>query len=453
MKKMDVRALCEKLKRAGVVGAGGAGFPTYAKMGEGIDTVILNCAECEPLLKPHRQLLQKHAGVVLKGLDLLRESVGASRAIVALKPSYTAAAEAARAELDLYPCLTLSYLPEIYPAGDEIVLIQETTGRTVGPGQLPRSVGVCVFNVETAYNTARAAENIPVTHKYVTIAGEVKMPCTLRLPLGMSLGDAVALAGGAAREDAVYISGGPMTGCIASPYDVVTKTTNASLLMPPEHTIVNKRRIRSSVSVKRAMSACCQCRMCTDLCPRHLLGHPIEPHAFMRAVKDGHAADIAAVRNTAFCCGCGVCEMYACPQGLNPRSLIAACKDELRKNGVRPPQVEGTGVLEMRDYARLPMSRLLARLDLVRYDVPAPLDEREIVPKRVKLPLRQHIGAPTVAVVAVGERVERGQCVAAAGNDQLGADIHTPICGTVTQATDTYIIVETKQEGGTGANA
>ena len=166
MKKMDVRALCEKLKRAGVVGAGGAGFPTYAKIGEGIDTVILNCAECEPLLKPHRQLLQKHAGVVLKGLDLLRESVGASRAIVALKPSYTAAAEAACAELDSYPCLTLSYLPEIYPAGDEIVLIQETTGRTVGPGQLPRSVGVCVFNVETAYNAARAAENIPVTHNF-----------------------------------------------------------------------------------------------------------------------------------------------------------------------------------------------------------------------------------------------------------------------------------------------
>lgn len=450
---MDVRALCEKLKRAGVVGAGGAGFPTYAKIGEGIDTVILNCAECEPLLKPHRQLLQKHAGVVLKGLDLLRESVGASRAISALKPSYTAAAEAVRAELDLFPRLTLSYLPEIYPAGDEIVLIQETTGRTVGPGQLPRSVGVCVFNVETAYNAALAAEDIPVTHKYVTIAGEVKTPCTLRLPLGMPFGDAVALAGGTTREDAVYISGGPMTGGLASPYDVVTKTTNAILLMPPEHTIVNKRRIRSSVSVKRAMSACCQCRMCTDLCPRHLLGHPIEPHAFMRAVKDGHAADIAAVQNTVFCCGCGVCEMYACPQGLNPRSLIAACKDELRKNGVRPPQAEGTGVLETREYARLPMSRLLARLDLVRYDVPAPLDEREIVPKRVKLPLRQHIGAPAGAVVAVGERVERGQRVAAVSDNQLGADIHTPIGGTVTQVTDTYIVIETKQESGVGAHA
>ena len=250
-------------------------------------------------------------------------------------------------ELDSYPCLTLSYLPEIYPAGDEIVLIQETTGRTVGPGHLPRSVGVCVFNVETAYNTARAAENISVTHKYVTIAGEVKNAvyrCVCRS--ACRFGDAVALAGGAAREDAVYISGGPMTGCIASPYDVVTKTTNAILLMPPEHTIVNKRRIRSSVSVKRAMSACCQCRMCTDLCPRHLLGHPIEPHALWRAVKDGHAADIAAVRNTAFCCGCGVCEMYACPQGLNPRSLIAACKDELRKTASDPPQAEGTGVLE-----------------------------------------------------------------------------------------------------------
>ena len=173
----------------------------------------------------------------------------------------------------------------------------------------------------------------------------------------------------------------------------------------------------------------------------------------MRAVKDGHAADVAAVRDTAFCCGCGVCEMYACPQGLNPRSLIAACKDELRKNGVHPPQVEGTGVLEMRDYARLPMSRLLARLDLVRYNVPAPLDEREIVPKRVKLPLSQHIGAPARAVVSEGERVARGQCVAAVEDDQLGADIHTPICGMVVQATDTYIMIEAKQEGGADANA
>lgn len=444
---MDVSKFSEQLKNAGVVGAGGAGFPTYAKLGKNIDTVILNCAECEPLLKVHRQLLAVHTSEVLKGLDALREAVGAQRAIVAIKPSYTEAANAVKAYSTEFDNIELSYLPEIYPAGDEVVLIYETTGRAVKAGALPATVGVCVFNVETAYNTYRAMNDIGVTHKYVTIAGEVATPCTLKLPIGMTFDEAVMLAGGKTDSDAVYISGGPMTGRTADGNAVITKTTNAILVMPKEHYIVNKRKIKNSVSVKRAMSVCCQCRKCTDMCPRNLLGHPIEPHKFMRFVSGGAEGQTEAVLNTAFCSGCGVCEMYACPQGLSVRTLIGECKNELRREGVRVGEPKMHEIEERREYARLSLQRLTARLDLTRYNVAAPLDERNITPKRIKLMLSQHIGAPAVCAVSVGDSVSEGQCVATAPSDKLGVGIHASIDGTISSVTDSYIIIEAKEGG------
>lgn len=445
---MDVRELKQKLKEAGVVGAGGAGFPSYAKLSGEIDTVILNCAECEPLLRPHRQLMAKYPYEILKGLDILREGAGAKRAIVGIKPSYTEAVSAVRSVIHEFGKISVSYLPEIYPAGDEIVLIYETTGRVVKAGKLPASEGVCVFNVETAYNTQRAVCGENVTHKYVTIAGEVKYPCTLRLPIGMSFDDAAELAGGKTRCDTVYISGGPMTGRIVTGGECVSKTTNAILVMPQDHYIVNKRRTKTSVSVNLAMSVCCQCRMCTDMCPRNLLGHPIEPHSFMRAVKYGDNRQIKPVLNTAFCSGCGVCEMYACPQGLSPRTLIGECKAELRREGIKAPSGETKNVSPRREYARIPMSRLIARLNLRKYDTDAPLDERAMSPKSVRISFSQHIGAPAVCIVSEGETVHKGQCIARADEDKLGASVHSSVDGVVKTVGKTFVIIESgKKEG------
>ncbi len=444
---MDVSRFSEKLKNAGVVGAGGAGFPTYAKLGKGIDTVILNCAECEPLLRVHRQLLGAHPLEVLGGLDMLRQATGAKRAIVAIKPTYEAAVNAAKAYLNEFENIELSYLPEIYPAGDEIVLIYETTGRTVKAGAIPASVGVCVFNVETAYNAYRASQDKSVTHKYVTIAGEVKKPCTLRLPIGMSFDDAICLAGGKKIEDTVYISGGPMTGRIVGGNESITKTTNAILVVPSDHYIVNKRKTKLSISVKRAMSVCCQCRMCTDMCPRNLLGHPIEPHKFMRALSASDAKQTDAVLNTAFCSGCGVCEMYACPQGLSVRTLIGACKNELRKEGIKAPEAKMSEIEDRREYALLPLSRLTARLDLTKYNTDAPLDESDVEVKKVKIMLSQHIGAPAVCMVGEGDKVRVGMCVAKADEGKLGADIHSSVDGVVSHIGESYVLIETDKGG------
>ena len=170
---MNFDELVALIKQNGIVGAGGAGFPTYAKLDKRADTIILNCAECEPLLKLHRQILERYAYEILSTLDLIAKTIGAKDVIIGVKGSYTGAVDAVEQYIGSFDHIRIQKLREIYPAGDEIVLIYQTTGRRPNPGALPISVGVTVFNVETIYNVYRALNGDPVTHKFVTVAGEV----------------------------------------------------------------------------------------------------------------------------------------------------------------------------------------------------------------------------------------------------------------------------------------
>lgn len=440
---MKIDELKKILQDAGVVGAGGAGFPSYAKLNENADTVILNCAECEPLLKLHRQVMQVYAYEIMQMLEIVCKAVGAKKAIIAIKPSYKKAVDAIKAQLDDFKLITIGYLPEVYPAGDEVVTIYETTGRVVQPGKLPISVGVTVFNVETMLNAYYAVtEGKGVTHKYITVTGEVKNPTTLCVPLGITVGEVLKLAGGTTIDDYTLINGGPMTGMITSESDVITKTSNAILVMPSDHYIVLKRTAKPNISLKRAMSACCQCRMCTDLCPRNLLGHPIEPNKFMRAISTGTTTDTQVYANSFFCSSCGLCEMYSCFQGLSPRTLIGIMKGELRKGGITVPEVLADSVNEQREGRYILKSRLTARLGLTKYNFPALLEDKVYTPKKVKLLLSQHIGAPAVPTVKKGDVVNAGDMVANAKDGALGVAIHSSISGKVKDVTDTYIIVE-----------
>ncbi len=439
---MNINELKSVLQSAGVVGAGGAGFPSYAKLNEAADTIILNCAECEPLLKLHRQVMQKYAFEIMSALDSVCDAVGAKKAIIAIKPSYKSAVESVKAQLKNFNKITIGLLPEVYPAGDEVVTIYETTGRVVGPGKLPISVGVIVFNVETMLNAYNAITNGKgVTHKYITVTGEVKNPITVCVPLGITIGEVLKLAGGVTISDYALINGGPMTGMFVGESDVVTKTTNAILVMPSDQYIVKKRQTKNSISIKRAMSACCQCRMCTDLCPRNLLGHPIEPSKFMRSMSSGVTADVEPYLGTFFCSSCGLCEMYSCFQGLSPRTLIASVKSGLRKGGIPIPDVSGAPVKEERQGRYILKSRLTARLGLTKYNFPALLDESEYSPKSVRLMLSQHIGAPAKAIVKIGDKVAKNDMIAAAPEGALGVAIHTPINGKVTAVTDKFVTI------------
>ncbi len=432
------------MRENGIVGAGGAGFPTYAKLNTKADTIILNCAECEPLLKLHRQVMEKYAFEILSSLNQIAEILDAQRIIIAIKPSYKKAIDAVKANMNSFHKVEIGLLPEVYPSGDEVITIYETTGKVVPPGSIPIEIGVIVFNVETIFNVYQAVTaGTPVIYKYITIAGEVKTPITLKVPIGISLDELIELAGGATVEDPVYINGGPMTGRIANGYDTVTKTTNAVLVMPKNHYIVNKKISKTSIDMKRAMSVCCQCQMCTDLCPRNLLGHPITPHAFMRAATSGTTKEVGTFLDTFFCSQCGLCEMYACFQDLSPRNLIAECKSGLRKNGVAiPKDVPLKNVKSEREYRKVPMERLTARLGLTNYNVPAPLIDEVVNTKTVKIQLSQHIGAPSVAVVKLNDNVLVGDVIGIAAEGKLSVNVHASISGKITDINEKYITIK-----------
>lgn len=442
-KTMELQELKDLLQKSGIVGAGGAGFPTYAKLDERAETILLNCAECEPLLKLHRQLLKEHAYEILKTFSMVADTVRAGSGIIGIKGEYKETIQALRQYIGEFPKLSIKLLDSAYPMGDEVVLIYEATGRVIRPGGLPIEAGVAVFNVETIYNVYRAVEfSAPVTDKVVSVVGEVEHPVSVRVPVGCRIVDVVALAGEVTTKEPVYFIGGPMMGFIGEKDMPVTKTTNAVIVLPKDHQIVQRKKSKASLELKRAASSCCQCETCTSLCPRHALGHPIEPHLFMRSAANQDFQHIEAFLNTSFCSSCGVCEMYACPQGLAPRNLIAECKDGLKKAGVRPPaDVKAAPVKKSREYRKVPEMRLEARLGLSRYNVPAPLRDETVSMPNVTVKMSQHIGVPASPAVNVGDMVKTGDVVGMPGNG-LSVAVHASIDGKVVAADKNAVTIQ-----------
>lgn len=440
---MEFKELSNILQKNGIVGAGGAGFPTYAKLNEHAETIILNCAECEPLLRLHRQLLEQNAREIVETFYMMGQTMGSREIVIGIKKAYTKAIEALQEVIGDYEGVRLGLLDEVYPAGDEVVLIYEVTGKVVRPGGLPIECGVAVLNVETVYNVYRAVKkDTPVVDKLVSVVAEVNNPVTVRVPIGCTIEEVVTLAGGSRIKNPVYFIGGPMMGRIGTGAEPVTKTTNAVLVLPEEHLIVQKKKRKASIDLKRAAASCCQCTMCTDLCPRNRLGHPIEPHKFMRAATCKDVQDPNIFVNTMFCSSCGLCEMYSCMQSLSPRSLMADYKAGLRAAGMKPPQgVVPKPVGKEREYRKVPMERLMARLDLTKYNKEAPLNNEVVDMKKVRIMLSQHIGAPASAVVTAGEQVSRGQVIAEPGKG-LSVAIHASIDGIVTEVNEKYVVIE-----------
>ena len=436
---MKLEKLKELLREAGVVGAGGAGFPSYAKLSEKADTIILNCAECEPLLKVHRQVLAEYAYEVLSALSEIVEATGAEKGIVAVKSHYTEAIEALEAEIDGFKKLSVCKLRAVYPSGDEILLIKEVTGRTVKPGNLPITVGVTVCNVESVYNVYRAIKGEAVTDKFVTVAGEVKSPVTVSVPIGTQIKELIKYAGGATVDEYDVISGGPMMGSVVNDRAVVTKTTNAIIILPKNHNIILNKKRSPEINLKRAMSVCCQCRTCTELCSRHVAGYPVEPHMVMRVLSNGGKGDLSAIAGSLFCSGCGLCENYSCPQSLSPRMMIAQLKATARKTGFEIPEdVKTLQSIKDSDFKKVSVQRLTSRLGLKKYDVAAPMDD-SFSASSVKITLANGLGVKPAPVVKEGDEVRKGDVIAKAFEGALSVNVHASISGRITRVTDSYI--------------
>ncbi len=441
---MDIADLIHIVKEGGVIGAGGAGFPSYAKIDKRANTIILNGAECEPLLKVDRHLLHKHTYEIISTLDLIAKTVGANEVFVVVKQVYKETVEALELVLGSFPNISLKLLQEVYPTGDEVVLIYDTLKKIVPQGKFPIDIGVTVFNVETMYNIYKAINHKEgLTTKYLTIAGEVAKPVTLKVPIGMTVGDIINSIGGSLIEDPAYFMGGPMTGNIVSPYDTITKTTNAILVLAKDHPVIRKRNSNISRELKKATSTCCQCEMCTNLCPRNLLGHSISPHMFMRNVSSNVIKDVAPYINTLYCSLCGICEMYACPQDLSPRQLIGKYKAGFRENGVTPPKNQPVKEVDKnREYRKVPMTRLISRLGLEQYNVNADLVDFTPKAKQVNINLQQNAGAKSIPIVKKNDLIELGQMIAKAAEDKLSIPLHSSISGKVTEVNEKFIMIQ-----------
>ena len=439
--------MIQKIKNAGVIGAGGAGFPTHAKISTDAKIIIVNGAECEPLLRVDQQLMAEMPQQLVCGLLAMMEACGAAEGIIGIKGKHKEAISRLQQAIAGQP-IRIHILEDFYPAGDEHVLVYETTGRLVPQGGIPLQVGCAVVNSETLINIAAALNGMPVTDTFLTVTGAVKQPITFKLPIGTSVREALAIAGQTDLAGMKVIEGGPMMGKLVDDLEQpITKTTKGLIVLPQEHALIQKRTMPVDRIVRRTKAACIQCRFCTDLCPRYLLGHNIESHKIMRSIK--HIQSQEKIMKMALVCSeCGVCEQYACLMRLSPRTINAMLKQELLKQGLRPDALQKPQeVIKLREQRRIPVKRLIARLGLSAYDRNAPLTTAENTVQMVEIKLKQHVGAPSSPIIKVGDQVKKGDVIAIIPEKALGAQLHASISGTVTAVSDRITITAMEGSG------
>jgi Na+-translocating ferredoxin:NAD+ oxidoreductase RnfC subunit len=433
--------LADSIRRAGVVGCGGAGFPAHVKAASKAEIVVANGAECEPLLHKDLELMIREPEALVSGMKLLLSATGARQGIIGVKRKNEGKLEKLRLALRNTP-ITLQFLGDYYPTGDEYVLVYETTKGLIPPQGIPLDVGVVVQNVETLRNFSLAVQDRPSITKYISVAGAVVHPSTFEVPVGISFADTIQAAGGASVPDyAVFVSGimmGKLETDISLP---ITKTCAGLIVLPLNHRLVQRKTLSQSSMHHIGKSACDQCSFCTEFCPRYLLGYDVQPHKVMRSLS--FTATGAEIWNqwAQLCCSCGLCTLYACPEDLYPKEACDQAKIDLRAinkswNGNRNVQVHP--IYEGR---HVPLQKLIGKLGIEAYDVPAHFVENRFSPGIVRLPLSQHLGISAAPVVSVGQHVRAGEVVADIPEGKLGARIHASIDGRV-KSIDSEIVIE-----------
>ena len=442
---MTIEELQKIVYNAGIVGAGGAGFPTHRKFSDKVEQIVVNAAECEPLMMVDHHLLEYHLAEIAEALNVLCDAMGAREVLIGIKGKNMHLLDETVVRSFRGTRIKIKEIPDVYPAGDEVMLTYETTGKIIPEGAIPIMVGVMVINVETVFNIYKALKNAePVTEKYITIGGDVGEDITVVAPMGMKIKDLLNSVGYGNLEGKSVVNGGPMMGALVDiENDVVTKTTKGLLIFPTTHGVIQRMKQPVGVSMKRASAACCNCTMCTDLCPRYLLGYNLEVHKTVRAASHGEVKNTEAFLQNALCCGCGVCSVIACQQGLFPSKLSMEIKGALGKYGLRRENnVQPEAVREVRASRLVSSNKLIDRLGIRRY-VKASVEKKDTVftPDTVYIQLKQHVGKPATATVKPGDKVKAGDVVALTAYEDLGTVMHSSINGTVKEVTDRFVII------------
>lgn len=294
--------LKEKIKGAGIVGLGGAAFPTAVKLSppkeKPIDVVIINGAECEPYLTADYRLMIEKPREVIEGLRILMKVLGVNKGFVGIENNKPDAIErmkeAAAGEKDIEVCA----LEVKYPQGAEKMLIKAITGREVPPRGLPMDVGAVVQNVGTAYAIYEAVRfGKPLIERVVTVTGEgIRKPSNLMVRIGTLISELIDECGGFVNGAGKVVAGGPMMGFALGTLDVpVTKGTSGILVIPEEGVIHAEE-----------FKPCIRCGRCIDICPMGLM-----PSMLSVLSEKGHYEDMKEY-NLFDCFECGSCA-YVCP--------------------------------------------------------------------------------------------------------------------------------------------
>ncbi len=419
--RIDRRAVISCLKDYGIVGAGGAGFPTYAKWNFDLD-LLINAAECEPFLQSDKWLLKKHSEelkAVMSWLKKLFRSV-----TIAIKSKYIHLVKNLNTKV--------ATLPDRYPVGDEQCLTFLATGKRIPAGGLPIDVGVVVTNLTTAYLAYQACcNNKPFVERYVTIIAPKKLLIS-KLPIGTPI---ELIASQLNLPTDLVIDGGPAMGEKSSGF---TKKTTSALIFAPKDSFIYKMKTQSIESILQlARVACATCNNCTLACPRWQLGHPIDPASIMR--KYSFNAPLEELKIASYCCHCNVCTLV-CPLGLSPSRVNFELKKELRKVG-RPDKLEAVE----RDWTGVASSFAASRL-LADFELPNVPEYTEIsIPSGIKLRiyLNSHIGKIPNVLVQKGQSVEKYDPIAKIDTpNNLGVNYHSPVKGIIENVGEEFVEIK-----------
>lgn len=298
--RFSPEAIVHAVREAGIVGLGGAAFPTSVKLTRNakrpVDTLLVNGCECEPYLTADYRLMLEFPSAIVTGALLAARAAGAERIIVAIEDNKRDAAAAVRKAAE-GTGIQVVVVHTKYPMGGERQVIPAVLGREVPTGGLPLDVGVVVVNVGTAAAVARAVvRGKPLTHRVVTVTGAgIRTPKNVLAPIGMRFADLIAFCGGMSPDTARVVAGGPMMGYAVS--DLNTPLTKGTSGL----TVLTHEDIRQADE-----TACVRCGRCVDVCPLHLV--PTKA-ALAAKVQDW---ELARAYHLQACCECGCCA-YVCP--------------------------------------------------------------------------------------------------------------------------------------------
>ena len=377
---------------------------------------------------------------VVDGLKIAMNLTGATKGVIGLKGKYKKAIAKLEKLVKNESSIELKIIQDFYPAGDEQQLVYEVTKKVVPLMGIPLDVGIVVINVLTAINIAR---DVPVTERVITVTGAVEKPQTFIAPVGTPFSELIKECSGPTDlQNYSLIVGGPMMGYVEKDWDTpVTKVTGGIIVLPKLHSLIVKKTRKTETDLNLTKAICCQCSMCTDMCPRYIIGKNTEPHKVMRGLANEDPSALGTISSVVSCCDCQLCSLYACPMDLDPGKITNMVKQSLLKLGAKTEKVVPYEVDPLRDSKKVPTKRLIARLELNDYNLDAPLNQNIFETNAVRILLKQHIGVVATPLVSVGDTVFKGTLIATC-NEQLGANIHSSINGNVTKITKEYIEIQ-----------